>query len=122
MSHDSLFAISRAGLDHERLRLEAAAQAIATADTPLAPGQATKAGPAFDAVLGSTTPVQERLVRDPSNPMADNRGFVHYPAVDLARQMSALVSASRAYEADVRAFNTLRSMEMDALNIGGTQS
>lgn len=121
MSNDSLFAISRAGLDHERLRLEAATQAIAMADTPIAPGQAAKTGPAFGAVLGSTTSVREHLVRDPANPMADVRGFVHYPVVNLAQQMTTLVSASRAYEANVRAFNTLRSMEMDALNIGGTQ-
>lgn len=121
MSNESIFAVSRAGLEHERLRLEAATDAIAMADTPIAPGQGTTAaGRTFSAALG--TPVQERLVRDPANPMADAKGFVHYPAVDLAQQMTVLISASRAYEANVRAFNTLRSMELDALNIGGTQS
>jgi flagellar basal-body rod protein FlgC len=36
--------------------------------------------------------------------------------------MSTLISATRAYEANVRAFNALRSMELSALDIGGTQS
>lgn len=120
MSQDSIFAVSRAGLDHERLRLEAAANAIAMADTPIAPGQVANTASAFGAALG-TAPSQERLVRDPSNPMADARGFVHYPAVDLAQQMSTLISASRAYEANVRAFNTLHGMELEALDIGGKQ-
>src|SRR5690242_10965559 len=116
MSHDSIFAVSRAGLDHERLRLEVATRAIASADTPIAPSRSSKtAGASFGSLVGAVTP--ERLVRDPSNPMADAQGMVHYPRVDLAEQMATLVSASRAYEADVRAFNTLRSMELDALNI-----
>src|SRR5690348_10325534 len=102
MSNESIFAVSRAGLNQERLRLEAASDAIATADTPIAPGQVASAGRTFSATLGA--PAQERLVRDPSNPMADAKGFVHYPAIDLAQEMTVLISASRAYEANVRAF------------------
>lgn len=118
MSHDTLFAISRSGLDFERTRIENAARHIAVANTPVAPAQGgtSRAGD-FGAALGLPQ-VGERLVRDPSNPMADANGMVHYPKVDLVAEMGTLVSASRGYEANLRAFNTLRNMLVSALNIG----
>ncbi|MEI7037469.1 flagellar basal body rod protein FlgC [Fulvimonas yonginensis] len=123
MSYEALFAVSRGGLDYERTRIERAARDIAVANTPIAPGQATAAGRAgdFGATLGLAHG-EERLVRDPSNPMADAKGMVHYPKVDLVAEMSTLVSASRGYEADLRAFNTLRNMLVSALNIGKDQA
>jgi flagellar basal-body rod protein FlgC len=122
MNPDSILSISRQGLDLERARLEAAARALEIADTPIPPGQAgTGAGRAdFGGRLSGVSP--DREVHDPTNPMADARGMVHYPAVDTVGQMSTLISATRAYEANVRAFNALRSMELSALDIGGTQS
>ena len=48
--------------------------------------------------------------------------MVHYPAIDLVGEMSTLISATRAYEANVRAFNVLRGMQLEALNIGESQS
>lgn len=116
MSQDVILSISRQGLDVERARLEAAAHAIEIADTPIPPGQTAGVGASFGAMVHPA----EREVHDPTNPMADAKGMVHYPAVDLATEMSALISASRAYEANVRAFNVLRSSELDALNIGAT--
>lgn len=121
MSYDALFAVSRAGLDYERTRIESAARDIAIANTPVTPGQATTAGAGdFGATLGLTKG-GERLVRDPSSPMADANGMVHYPKVDLVAEMGTLVSASRGYEANLRAFNTLRTMLMSALEIGKDQ-
>lgn len=122
MSHDAVFAVSRAGLDYERARLEAAARAIAIADTPISPGSTTRKaeGANFGTAVGA--PEAQRLVHDPTNPMADSHGMVHYPAIDMAQAMTTLISASRAYEANVRAFNVLQGIELDALKIGGTQS
>jgi flagellar basal-body rod protein FlgC len=60
-----------------------------------------------------------REEHDPSDPAADKNGMVSYPRVDMVSEMSALMDASRAYEANVRAFNTLQSMAMHALNVGG---
>lgn len=118
MNADAILTISRQGLDNERARLDAAARAIEIANVPLPPGQKNRASVGFGAKVGAA----EREVRDPTNPMADASGMVHYPAVDLVTEMSTLISASRGYEANVRAFNLLRSMELDALNIGETQS
>lgn len=121
MNPDSILSISRQGLDVERARLEAAAHAIEIADTPIPPGRAIAGANQadFGGKLSAATP--EREVHDPTNPMADANGMVHYPAVDMVAQMSTLISATRAYEANVRAFNALRSMELSALDIGGTQ-
>lgn len=135
MGNEALFAVSRQGLDYERLRLEAAARNIAIADVPGRPGQSVRSttvqtSPAFASALGTgvlsprlvSTTVGERLVHDPSSPMADEHGMVGYPRIDLVEEMGTLVSASRAYEADVRAFNMLRGMQVAALGIGSGQS
>lgn len=116
MNQEPILAVSRQGLDVERARLEAAARAIEMADTPIPPGQTARTGASFSAKVHPA----EREIHDPTNPMADAKGMVHYPAVDLVTEMSTLIAASRAYEANVRAFNVLRSSELDALNIGVT--
>lgn len=117
MSADSLFAVARSGLDHERTRLEAATRGIAMANTPLDPSKAAGKSD-FAGALGLPPGGAERLVRDPSNPMADAHGMVHYPKVDLVAQMGTLIEASRGYEANLRAFNALHSMALSALDIG----
>jgi flagellar basal-body rod protein FlgC len=124
MSNEALFAVSRAGMDYERQRVEMAARDIAMANTPIDPsqaGQAVGAASAFDRAIGAPGLAGERLVHDPANPMADGKGMVHYPKVDLVEEMGTLVSASRGYEANLRAFNALHSMMLSALSIGKDQ-
>ena len=65
-----------------------------------------------------STDVASREVHDPSDPAADKNGMVTYPRIDLVQEMSTLVEAERSYEANVRAFNALRGMELHALDIG----
>jgi flagellar basal-body rod protein FlgC len=130
MAIDAIFAASRFGLEFERLRLEAASHNIAIANTPNVPGHpaqmlraVTSAGASFGDSIGTTGLVAmdttDRQVRDPSDPLADKNGMVSYPGVDLVDEMSTLVEAGRAYEANIRAFNTLRGMALHALDIGG---
>jgi flagellar basal-body rod protein FlgC len=59
------------------------------------------------------------MVYEPGHPMADARGFVSYAGVDTATEMVSMMSAMRAYEANVAAMNTARSMAQKALTIGG---
>lgn len=123
MSIEAILDASRAGLDYERLRLDAASRNIANANVPLVPGAQTaglEAGD-FAGTLGevkTTAPVATRTVHDPGHPMADADGRVHYPATDLVQEMTTLMVASRGYEANVRAFNLLRGMVLRALEIG----
>lgn len=55
---------------------------------------------------------------DPSNPDADENGYVSYPNVNTVTEMTDLIDATRAYEANVTAFNASKSMAEKGLSIG----
>jgi flagellar basal-body rod protein FlgC len=129
MSIESISEATRAGMAFERLRMEAASRNIAAANVPLAPtasATATQASaPGFEAQLSGASEaglqqqaIGTRLVHDPSHPLADAQGMVHYPAIDLVQEMTTLMTASRGYEANVRAYNMLRNLSLRALEIG----
>lgn len=59
----------------------------------------------------------DRLVFEPGNPEADARGYVHYPNVEVVKEMVDMMAASRAYEANVAAIQENRSMNNAALNL-----
>ncbi|MFO7172316.1 MAG: flagellar basal body rod protein FlgC [Bacillota bacterium] len=55
---------------------------------------------------------------DPTHPDADANGYVQMPNVDPLLEMVDLISASRAYEANVTAFTTARQMALRTLELG----
>lgn len=55
---------------------------------------------------------------DPSHPDADENGYVSYPNVNLVTEMTNLIDASRAYEANITAFDASKSMAQAGLQIG----
>lgn len=57
-------------------------------------------------------------VYDPSHPDADENGYVTYPNVNIITEMTDLIDATRAYEANVTAFNASKSMALNGLDIG----
>jgi flagellar basal-body rod protein FlgC len=59
------------------------------------------------------------LVRDyrPGNPDADENGYVTLPNVNTLEEMVDMMSSSRAYEANLAAVKTARSMASQALDI-----
>ncbi|HVJ38111.1 MAG TPA: flagellar basal body rod C-terminal domain-containing protein [Stenotrophomonas sp.] len=125
MGIEAILDASRAGLQNERLRMETASERIATANQPVDPARlGGKAGTDFANVLGAkdtapdAAPAATRKVYAPKDPMADKAGYVHYPDVDMVTEMTGLMTASRAYEANVRSFNVLRGMVLRALDIG----
>jgi flagellar basal-body rod protein FlgC len=59
-----------------------------------------------------------KTIYDPSHPDADETGLVSLPNVNLMEEMVALLGASRAYEANVTAFNAAKTMAQKALEIG----
>ncbi|KMQ51156.1 Flagellar basal-body rod protein FlgC [Chitinispirillum alkaliphilum] len=58
-----------------------------------------------------------RLVHDPAHPDADENGYVAMPNVNIIQEMTDMISATRAYEANVTAFNATKNMLMQALQI-----
>ena len=59
-----------------------------------------------------------KLKYDPGHPDADENGYVMMPNVDVIKEMVDLIDAQRAYEANITAINTTKTMMMNALEIG----
>ena len=57
-------------------------------------------------------------VYDPSHPDADEDGYVTYPNVNIITEMTNMIDASRAYEANSTAFSASKSMALQGLEIG----
>ena len=57
------------------------------------------------------------LVYDPSHPDADENGYVEYPNVNIITEMTNMIDASRAYEANSTAFNASKAMVLKALEL-----
>jgi flagellar basal-body rod protein FlgC len=75
------------------------------------PGGAVVARAEFGDPLG-------RLVHDPAHPLADEEGFVRLPDMDLSDQMTHLLMAQRAFQANVATFERARDAYLRALEIG----
>ncbi len=59
-----------------------------------------------------------RAVYEPGHPDADAQGYVMMPNVNAVAEMIDMLSASKAYEANVAAVNAAKSMALKALDIG----
>lgn len=57
------------------------------------------------------------LKYDPTNPDADANGYVAYPNINPVVEMADLIEATRAYQANVAAFQSAKSMAQSAINI-----
>lgn len=143
----SAFEISGSGLSAQRLRMDVVSNNIANVNTnrtaeggpyrrqrvvftprqpepffllPLDPKQRAQAslsqGVRVSAV--SPDPSQPKLAYDPGHPDADSKGYVAMPNINIVNEMVDLISASRAYEANVAAINSSKSMALKALEIG----
>lgn len=59
-----------------------------------------------------------RLVYEPSNPLADEDGYVRYPDIDMSSQMAQLIMAQRGYQANATVVDRARETYQAALQIG----
>ena len=130
MAVTDVMAISEFGLQYQKMRVDAATFNIAQANTV----QTGKTPFMLQTVVNNMSfsgevfekdnlQVQQHLVSEkkqyrPEHPAADTHGFVRVANVDMASQMVTLTEATRAYEANVKAFNNHMSMTMKALEIG----
>jgi flagellar basal-body rod protein FlgC len=131
---------SATALNAERTRIEVAVSNVANAESTRGPdGQPYRRrdvvlSPApentFDAALGQASAVgvevagviedtaEFRRRYDPSHPDADKGGFVAMPNVDVPEQMVDMVSASRAYQANLAAIGIVNDLMRKALELG----
>ncbi|RHW18964.1 flagellar basal body rod protein FlgC [Sphingomonas gilva] len=134
--------ISRTGLDVEWQRLQVIAQNLANMNTtrtasgdPYRPSQlitgpkvsfadavrdkGMPSRPTGVEVLGlEAIPGGVRRVHEPGHPHADADGFVTYPDIDHAAQMTLLIKTSRVYEANLTALTIAQQMYARALELG----
>ncbi len=59
-----------------------------------------------------------KVVYDPSHPDADKNGYVRLPNINPIEEMVNMISALRAYEANVAAINNAKAMIQKAIEIG----
>lgn len=59
-----------------------------------------------------------KLTYDPSSPFADDKGYVTMPNVNVVEEMANMISASRAYQANVDMMNTAKTMIQRTLALG----
>jgi flagellar basal-body rod protein FlgC len=141
----SILDISAAGMDVQQARLEAASlnlansrstaargtqpyqpltvviHSVTSAERTAFPGDAPGAQAALPKpVVAQTVPTNAapRLVYEPGHPDADERGFISLPGVDPITSMLDLISISRGYEANLRAFDVTRSLLQRTLDLG----
>jgi flagellar basal-body rod protein FlgC len=137
--------ISASGLTAERLRMDVTAENLANAQTTRgangqpyrrkevvlqeAPGSfgaslsramgggagASGGGVQVAGVVEDSSPLKR--VYDPGHPDADAQGYVSMPNVDTVTEMVDLISASRAYEANVTAMNAAKQMFAHTLEL-----
>lgn len=135
--------VSATGMTAQQVRTDIISQNIANVNTTRdAKGKAykrktvvfeEKSYPTFDESLSFATghtgkgvkvtqivedPSEGRMVYDPSHPDADKNGYVTYPNVNTVTEMTNLIDATRAYEANVTVLNSTKGMALKALEIG----
>ena len=140
----SSFNISASGMTAQRLRSDTISQNLANVNTTrTSDGEPYRRKTvvfqeremtSFDSVLMTTsglagngvkvtkivedTSTPMNMVYDPSHPDADEIGYVTYPNVNTVTEMTNLIDASRAYEANITAFDAAKSMALKGLEIG----
>ena len=131
---------SASALTAERTRIEVAVSNLANAESTRGPdgtpyrrrdvvlvadeqnafesalGEAGAVGVKVAAVVEDQAPFKRRY--DPSHPDADTEGFVALPNVDTPEEMVNMLSASRAYQANLTAIGLIRELVLKALELG----
>lgn len=82
------------------------------------PTNGETAGKGVRVVAVGQDPSPFRKLHDPSHPDADVDGYVSLPNINIIKEMVDLITASRAYEANITVLNSAKGMEMKALEIG----
>jgi flagellar basal-body rod protein FlgC len=59
-----------------------------------------------------------REVYQPGHPDANKNGMVQYPNVHIHEEMADMISASRAYEANMAVIRTSRTLAIQTINMG----
>ncbi|HHX41795.1 MAG TPA: flagellar basal body rod protein FlgC [Armatimonadetes bacterium] len=122
------FEISGSALSAQRVRMDTIATNLANAESTRTPegGPYQRKMVTFREVLDEgvavagivTDPTPGPRLYEPAHPDADAQGYVQLPNVQVATEMVDMISATRAYEANVSALTAAKRMALKALEIG----
>ncbi|MBN2644267.1 MAG: flagellar basal body rod protein FlgC [Desulfuromonadaceae bacterium] len=59
-----------------------------------------------------------RQIYDPNHPDADDSGYVYLPNVNILKETTDMMMATRSYEANITSIKTAKRMALKALEIG----
>ena len=132
MSLFNIFNVSGSAMSAQAQRLNTVASNLANADSATSPtGEAYRA----KAVVFESVPTQSgatavrvrevvedpsplKQVYDPKHPMADEKGYVSMPNVNVVDEMVNMLSASRSYQTNVETMNAAKTMLLKTLTLG----
>ena len=129
----STFHIAGSALSAQSMRLNAVASNLANADSVV--GADGKPYRAKQVVFEATSVAGEsgqgvrvkqlvedaspgRMVYDPRNPAADDKGYVTMPNVSVVDEMVNMISASRSYQTNAEVMNTAKQLLLKTLTLG----
>ena len=132
MSLFNIFNVSGSAMSAQAQRLNTVASNLANADSATSPsGEAYRAkSVVFESVptaSGATgvrvrevveDPSPLKQVYDPKHPMADEKGYVSMPNVNVVDEMVNMLSASRSYQTNVETMNAAKTMLLKTLTLG----
>ena len=135
MSLFNVFQVSASAMSAQSMRLNAVASNMANADsvvsadgrpyrakqvvfeaTPMGGAGELSKGVRVTQVVESAAPA--RMVYDPKNPAADEKGYVAFSNVNVVEEMTNMISASRSYQTNVEVMNTAKTLLLKTLQIG----
>ncbi|WP_435927747.1 flagellar basal body rod protein FlgC [Dryocola sp. BD613] len=133
MSLFNILDISGSAMAAQSKRLNVSASNMANADSAVGPdGNPYRArqvvfqvnasagqqigGVKVSEVVESSAP--DRMVYEPGNPLADDKGYVRMPNVDVVSEMVNTISASRSYQANVEVMNSAKALMLKTLTLG----
>ncbi len=133
MSLFNVFDIAASAMNAQSQRLNVVASNLANADSatsatgqpyrakqvvfstaPVAAGAAS--GVKVTGVIEDNSPM--KMVYEPKHPLADDKGFVAMPNVNVVEEMVNMISASRSYQNSVEMMSTAKNLLLKTLTIG----
>jgi flagellar basal-body rod protein FlgC len=132
MSLFNIFNVSGSAMSAQAQRLNTTASNLANADSATsASGQAYRAkqvvfqavpleggGTAVKVAQVIDDPSPLKQVYDPKHPMADDKGYVAMPNVNVVDEMVNMLSASRSYQTNVETMNAAKTLLLKTLTLG----
>lgn len=133
MSLFKIFDVSGSAMSAQAQRLNVVSSNLANADSVTSSnGQAYKAKQVVFSAVQTSSPASTgvkvtqvledtappKLMYDPKHPLADERGYVAMPNVNVVEEMVNMISASRSYQTNVETMNAAKSMLLKTLSLG----